>query len=1169
MRLSLYTTRSRILAVLLAALLALSVRASAQELYAGIDGHVKDPTGALVAKAAVEVTSPELIGFKKMETDSGGYFRFVNLPPGNYTLTVTATGFRTFKQTGIALAVGRLPTVDITLQVGRVTEMVEVSAATPLVDLATTKVQAVIGEDVLQNAPKGRSYQSLIQFAPGARAEPMQGGTGGAAARNNNLGYQIDGAGNAENSYLVEGQETANPQFGVAGLDVPMEFIQEVQVKTSGFEAEHGGAMGGVVNVIQKRGSNTWHGGIYTSYESSAADAAPDRVLRKNPDIAASSSLRLDQPAQYWQPKQDHYRYLYPGFDVGGPFVKDRLWAFLSFVPSIENVRRTVNFAQTAPVPGPTSFNGQRITYYSLARLDLMATQKIRLFGAWQNNYQRVTGATLLPYGGNGATGAGQGQPWPDDVFGTTNVIAGANVQNYNNSIGYVRPMVVYNTGADITISPMLVATTRFGYYYQDYQDRGLPIGTRYLYADTNYPYAVGNVTVTPTLAALNGSVLQNVPGYQSMGPAGASLVQTGGWANIGVNYAVEFDKYKRYSFSQDFSYLKKFAGTHNFKVGYQFHKLTNDVSNGYNSSLSYVALGVQYVPNAAPGIANCAAIVTQNLANGWTAGGPTGTALGSQCQGLWGTVNMRDLGTTGIVGSWNHGLYLQDAWTVSNRLTLNLGVRFDKEDLPSYNAGFKGISFDWTQKVAPRLGASFDVLGNRKVKAYFSYGWFYDIMKYELPRGSFGGDWWHDCVYALDTLNFSAILPQRNSAGHYCPASGGTVGVLPAGLRFIENYDYRMPSNDPTQLGALGPLGLVDPNLQPTKQHEYVAGLDWEISNNVVFDARYSRKRLDRTIEDAGVIVSGGEAYYITNPGFGADEFPPQYQCVGCPRNPKAVRNYDGLEFRLTKRGGAKWFGSLSYSYSRLYGNYSGLTATDISDGGAGRSSPDVSRGFDEPHMQFDSHGKVINGPLATDRPHTFKAYGYYALKWKKMETTFGAFQQLYSGTPLSSYISVWGAPVFVEGRGKFVDVTRDAATGNWALNAVSARRTPLFSQTDFNLEHHLSVSKTNENMKLGFGMNIYNLFNQHSPIWYNQNLIRTGSIQPFSCSASGNMCPIDPSTNTVYDYLTVDYKRLLGGYDYVASANSGARILNSLYGKPYGWQDARSFRFTVKFLF
>jgi hypothetical protein len=99
-------------------------------------------------------------------------------------------------------------------------------------------------------------------------------------------------------------------------------------------------------------------------------------------------------------------------------------------------------------------------------------------------------------------------------------------------------------------------------------------------------------------------------------------------------------------------------------------------------------------------------------------------------------------------------------------------------------------------------------------------------------------------------------------------------------------------------------------------KQHEMAVGADWALTPTLAFETRYSRKRLDRTIEDAGTITQDGEVYYIVNPGMGVNATVPN--CNGCPPNPKAYRNYDGVEFRLTKRSSGKWFGSVAYTYSR-----------------------------------------------------------------------------------------------------------------------------------------------------------------------------------------------------------------------------------------------------------
>jgi hypothetical protein len=128
----------------------------------------------------------------------------------------------------------------------------------------------------------------------------------------------------------------------------------------------------------------------------------------------------------------------------------------------------------------------------------------------------------------------------------------------------------------------------------------------------------------------------------------------------------------------------------------------------------------------------------------------------------------------------------------------------------------------------------------------YGSFGYFFDIMKYNLPQGSFGGAYWHDCVYALDSPDFTQIIPQRDSPGHYCPLGGGgtqAVGSMP-NMRFIENYDYREPANDPKQIGSLGKTGLVDPGLMPMKQHVWTFGGAWQIKNNLQQRRRGTQRR-------------------------------------------------------------------------------------------------------------------------------------------------------------------------------------------------------------------------------------------------------------------------------------------------------------------------------------
>ncbi|MBZ5648387.1 MAG: TonB-dependent receptor [Acidobacteriia bacterium] len=1160
-----------------------------------IQGTVKDPSGAVISSATVELTSTALFtGKAATSTDSSGYYRFDNLRPGSYNLTATKSGFTTYKLDGIDLAVGRAPTIDVTLKVGAASEIVEVTGQAPQIDVAQSKVQTNVTSDILADAPTGRSFQSVIQFAPGARAEPLQGGAADSGANRylglasatgantaGSLGNQIDGAANAENSYMVEGQETANVQSGNSSFNVPMEFIQEVVIKSSGFEAEHGGAMSGIINVIEKRGSNEWHGSVFTSYQGDALNAAPNRTLRDNGG------------AEYTQPIKDHYRVWDPGFEVGGYLLKDKIWVFASSVPDLIRQQRTVFMTGKFPAPGPRTYSSNTDTYYSLARVDANPFSKLHIYGSWQYNYSKNQGysqaaadSVFMVQATDPVTGALL--PCVNTLGNQCNLGgASGNPDNFNAGIGYRAPNQLLGVGGDVTITPNLIFSSRFGRGYNAYKTLGTPVGIRYIIRNTTYSYSTSLGGATANTTGLDGTTLA------AACPACVTAANFGtGYFNIGDNTGTAFDSYWRTSWSNDLSYFVKGWGTHNFKFGYLYNKLSNDVLTGYITANAYVSYMGNTTVNANGGATGtawhsvvgsslgCVPIAAFNLATWGSAGTGTATdAIANTCRGNFGTINFRELGTSGKVGSNTHAFYLQDNWNIGHGVTLNLGVRFDKETVPSYSSGFPGIDFSWGQKIAPRLGASWDVMRNGKLKIYGSFGSFYDIMKYDSPRGSFGGDYWHDCTYAMDNPNYLLFIPVRGADGHFCEPSGqlSSASTVPAGARFIQNDDFRIVSNDPNRAcdanqATPGSCTASLLGLEPTLQREYVLGADWAITPQLAFEVRWARKRMVRAIEDTGVIGPGGEVYSINNPGegFNAVMYGP-----GNPPIPKANRRYDGLEFRLTKAASAHWYGQASYTYSKLRGNYTGLTATDIADGGGGRQGSNTNRAFDEPMGSFDGHGNPIDGPLPTDRPHALKMLAYYRVKWWKMETTFGGFQQVSSGSPLTTYLDVFGMNTDVEGRGNWINMTADPVTGAFIPGSIiHGFRTPSFSQTDLNFTQEMHVSKNNERLRLGLEANIFNVFNQHSPTYYNSNLTKTGGIAPLSVDPAGATCTpvvIDPRCIVDYPYL------LHVQYNYINELNGGpgnaafepSSGFNPLYGMPYGWQAGRSLRFKVKFTF
>src|SRR5215469_6010518 len=236
----------------------------------------------------------------------------------------------------------------------------------------------------------------------------MTGNSGGAppgsAGNGLSVGYSVGGGSDSENQYLVEGQDTENISGGASNANVPFQFIQEVQVKSSGIEAEHGGALGGVVNVVMKKGQNAFHGSFFGTYEGDSLNGSQNPTLRYDPlgsPLAVTGGPGFDEDAQIYQPKRDHYRIAQTGFTVGGPIMKDRLFFFLGFAPQYNSLGRTMDFTNTTNptnIPlglGRQHFTEDEQTYFSTARIDAVLTQKIRVFGSWLYQYQRENGDSL------------------------------------------------------------------------------------------------------------------------------------------------------------------------------------------------------------------------------------------------------------------------------------------------------------------------------------------------------------------------------------------------------------------------------------------------------------------------------------------------------------------------------------------------------------------------------------------------------------------------------------------------------------------------------------------------------------------------------------------------------------------------------------------------------
>jgi hypothetical protein len=235
--------------------------------------------------------------------------------------------------------------------------------------------------------------------------------------------------------------------------------------------------------------------------------------------------------------------------------------------------------------------------------------------------------------------------------------------------------------------------------------------------------------------------------------------------------------------------------------------------------------------------------------------------------------------------------------------------------------------------KVAPRLGFAYDVKGDGKWKTYGSWGAFFDIEKLEMPRGAWGADHWVTYYWTLDNYNW--------------PASTATARRTPAARARTSSRTTSVtcrttPGNN-----------LVDPNMKPFKAQEFVVGMDHELNRLMSIGGRYVHKWVNNAIEDIGVQVVGiGEVFYIANPGYGLGAYP---LTTAYPRTPFPVRDYDAAEITFQKRMANNWSLTSNVVFSRLWGNYSGLSNSGSE---SNRNSPNVTRLWDGLFMGFTEKG-------------------------------------------------------------------------------------------------------------------------------------------------------------------------------------------------------------------
>ena len=272
---------------------------------------------------------------------------------------------------------------------------------------------------------------------------------------------------------------------------------------------------------------------------------------------------------------------------------------------------------------------------------------------------------------------------------------------------GYFQPQSSYTGQIDYTPTPTSLLTIRGGRFWDDFKSTGIPGESSIQYTNSaeNLPFAI-----PPALQ--HGSLFTTTPRVQN----------------------TYFDLTARTYVQVDASKFLTFYGQHNIKGGWGLSKTVNKVRENYPGG-GYVSINWDQSYNS------------PNIGVG---------------RGTYGYYTVNDIGVEGSTGGTMNNLYVQDQWRVLPRLTLTLGLRTENEVGPELRRELKDFAFKFgfQDKMAPRLGASLDVFGDGHVKVYGSWGRYFDWVKYELARGTFGGDYWRRLYRSLDLLDLASLSP-------------------------------------------------------------------------------------------------------------------------------------------------------------------------------------------------------------------------------------------------------------------------------------------------------------------------------------------------------------------------------------------------------------------------
>ena len=850
-----------------------------------IQGTISDADGRPLPGVTVEVSGAALQGTRVVVTGTDGSYRTPAVPPGSYKVRATLSGFATVEKPAV-VSLDATTTANLTLRLTQKEEVV-VSGEAPLVDTTSTTTGSSYSSKVISTLPVARNYADIVRANPGVNTD--RGENQGRA-----LSLTIYGATSVENQYIIDGVNTTNVIKGFQGKAINGEFIQEVEVKTGGYQAEYGRALGGVINVITKSGGNEFHGDGFVYYDSFSTQA--DQVICTSGAAPPNTTCSGNGQDSLTGMRISDYKRTDFGADLGGYVLKDRVWFFLAY-DRVNNPNSVARYVGSTAVPND---------------LDFPMNENDNLYSG-KLTFNIAQGSTLV------AT-----------AFSDPTVIEGA-------------------AGSDPRQSRVALITSTNPRTWQSRRDiGGLDFGAR-------FNQLFGSVGLLTLQAARHKDRYQLKPSGIGEGiryddftceggtptapcdqPTGANST-TGGFGRIFGPTVNNFSARNMYRGD-----MTLYFGNHEAKLG-------GDFQTGRTTAVTFYT-GKQLVD------------------------------IGNEYGQLYyahnffspGAGNFTPIDNTVTPKTQDIGWYLQDSWRVLPSLTVNLGVRWDKEDVKDFTGS---TVITTTNEWQPRIGVVWDPKADGSTKVYAFYGRFYYALPTDLNVRSYG----QQSQYT--TYNFSPTDTAQDPT------------VIGHGSPFFQGGAFTEP---------------VDNNLKGIYQDEYTIGVEHLLDPTLSVGLKGTYRTLGRAIEDrcdldytsainnfnsCGIMNPGsGELYASGNfPGCsGLDGEPHPCEFASVPAVGEAKRIYRGIEVTGRKQFSKTLWAQASYVFSSLRGNYDGEVRE-----GRGQTDPGINADFDYFLFLHNNYGKLF-----LDRPHNFRLDLSYT-------TPFGLFAGLQgfvqSGAPLN----------------------------------------------------------------------------------------------------------------------------------------------------------------------